>query len=408
MITWQDTVSYVSVARNPILSVRFLGGLRAPVAPLLWKLTGTKMCFAVTQTVIGIVAWTVLAVTVAWFVRSPWRSLLAGVAVLVFASSWQVAMWDWSVLSESISVSAVALMFASVLWLARRVTRPRAAGFLVACLVYAAARDQGIWVVAAFALVTFGVAVARLIRRQSAVATQTALIGVALLAIAAVTEVGAASAHRNIINVESVFDVRVFPFPQRIAWFAAHGMPERAALDKLAKTTKPTKGAPTVISPDLQSHEWHALTLWFQHKSQTAYIEYLVTHPGYDLTALFVSPALTYDNANGHLSFYAGPTKPLAGLSKIMFPKGRIVVAEAILAAMLIVGKRRLRLAEVRALIMMGIVGLFSILTAWHGDGMEVARHTIEGNIQVRLAVLLALIFCLLWSPGNTVGTESA
>jgi hypothetical protein len=44
---------------------------------------------------------------------------------------------------------------------------------------------------------------------------------------------------------------------------------------------------------------------------------------------------------------------------------------------------------------------------AWHGDGREVARHTIEGNIQVRLAVLLALIFSLLWSPADTVGTES-
>jgi hypothetical protein len=47
----------------------------------------------------------------------------------------------------------------------------------------------------------------------------------------------------------------------------------------------------------------------------------------------------------------------------------------------------------------MAIVGMLAILIAWQGDGMEVARHTIEGNVEVRLAVLVTMLFALLWSP---------
>ncbi len=399
VLTWQDTTSYLAVASHPFPSVALLAGARAPVEPLLWKLTGSDESYAFTQTVIAIVAWSVLAATVAWFIRSPWRSLLAVVALLSFASSWQVIMWDWSVLSESISLSALALMFAAVLWLVRRITLPRAAVLLLACLVFAAARDPGIWVAAMLAVSACALALARAIANGPRAAARTALVGLALLSIAGATEVGAATSSRNVINVEDVFDVRVFPFPQRDAWFAARGMPQLAALDALAAKAAPARKSATVIAPDLGSKQWRALTKWFGRSSQVLYLEYLLTHPGYDLTAPFVSPELTFNDANGNLAFYAGPYTPLPVISTIMFPPGDVIMVLALLAAALVVARRLTRLSEIRAMFVMGVVGLVAILIAWHGDGMEVARHTIEGNVEVRLAALVTLLFGLLWSP---------
>jgi hypothetical protein len=399
VLTWQDTTSYMAVARHPFPSAALLGGARAPVEPLLWKLTGTDTRYALTQTLIAIVAWSVLAATVAWRLRSPWRSLLAGVVVLSFASTWQVIEWDWSVLSESISLSALALMFAAILWLVRRVTLPRAAVFLLASLVYAGARDPGIWVVAMLAVIACALALARLIAGGPRRAARTALIGLALLSIAGVTELGAVSSNRNVINVEDVFDVRVFPFPQRIAWFAARGMPQSAALDSLAASAKPNRKSATVIAPHLGGRQWRALSTWFNRKSQVLYLEYLLTHPGYDVTAPFVSPELTFNDANGNLAFYAGPYTPLPVISTIMFPPGDVIAVLGLLSASLAVARRLTGLAEIRAVVVMAIVGMLAILIAWQGDGMEVARHTIEGNVEVRLAVLVTMLFALLWSP---------
>jgi hypothetical protein len=86
-------------------------------------------------------------------------------------------------------------------------------------------------------------------------------------------------------------------------------------------------------------------------------------------------------------------------ISAIMFPPGDVIAVLGLLSASLAVARRLTRLAEIRAMVVMAIVGMLAILIAWQGDGMEVARHTIEGNVEVRLAVLVTMLFALLWSP---------
>ena len=40
---------------------------------------------------------------------------------------------------------------------------------------------------------------------------------------------------------------------------------------------------------------------------------------------------------------------------------------------------------------LLGVLGVAHMLVAWHGDGMEVTRHASIGNVQIRLAVIVAL-----------------
>jgi hypothetical protein len=54
---------------------------------------------------------------------------------------------------------------------------------------------------------------------------------------------------------------------------------------------------------------------------------------------------------------------------------------------------RRREVAFLAALIPLGVFGM---AVGWFGDGQEIARHMIEGNVTVRLAVLLLLIWGLL------------
>ena len=47
------------------------------------------------------------------------------------------------------------------------------------------------------------------------------------------------------------------------------------------------------------------------------------------------------------------------------------------------------------AIVVAGI-GVLAMLVAWHGDGQETTRHTIEGLVELRLGVWLALVVAAL------------
>ena len=107
-LIWQDSAGYQQSS--------LWSGVRPPVAPLLWRVTGTPTSFVVVQTLIAIVAWCFLAWAAAMVTRSVWPRLLTGAVVLAFASTMPVVLWDRSVLSESLSFSA-----------SRSCSRPRSA-----------------------------------------------------------------------------------------------------------------------------------------------------------------------------------------------------------------------------------------------------------------------------------------
>jgi hypothetical protein len=49
-----------------------------------------------------------------------------------------------------------------------------------------------------------------------------------------------------------------------------------------------------------------------------------------------------------------------------------------------------------QAIVMLGALGIFTMLVAWHGDGQEVTRHTIEGFAEVRVCVLILFLVGVL------------
>ncbi len=405
---WQDSATYIAAARHPLLSVAFLAGQRAPVVPLLWKLTGTPESYVVTQTVLAVAAWSVLALTVARLARPGWAATVAGTAVLGFATCWKVLEWDWSVLSESVSLSCVALIAAATIWLSRRFSLPRAATLVAACVVYEGARDQAIWAAGATGIGLVAWAALRgeqPSRRPAARGNRRsprrlAALGLVLLATAGLGEAGAAYSGRNVVNVEDVFVVRIFPFPSRVAWFARHGMPQSASLDALARTTPAKPGKAEVVGPDLQASSWAPLAGWFDHRAEVTFLEFVATHPGYDLTTPFRRPELTFNDAGGNLAFYGvvgnGTRSFLPVLPALLFPSWPVEAALAAGSLALVALRRRHDPELLAALAALALTGALSMLIAWQGDGMEVARHTVEGSVQVRLAVLVLALLAVL------------
>jgi hypothetical protein len=333
-------------------------------------------------------------------------------AVLGFATAPLVVQWDWSALSESPSLSVLALLCACGVWLVQRFTWIRLGALGLATLAYVGLRDADIWTMAGLGMIVLAVGVYRNLRGAAVGpgsmphmvragwhrTRRWVLVGVVLVSASSLAGAGAYASHRNVLNIEEALYVRIFPFPDRVAWFSAHGMPEAQDIDAQARATPaPSVTNAQVVGIDFSDPKWAPLQNWFALHAMTTYALFLVTHPGYLVTAPFDAPPLTYNNASGQLSFYL-PTghDPLPVFETIFAPNRFVVVTLALLGLAIGTGRRVLRKAEWWFFVIFVVVGLFSMLLAWHGEGMEVTRHMLEGDVEVRLGVLLLLLLAVL------------
>jgi hypothetical protein len=383
-LVWQDSAGYQTSA--------FWAGIRPPVAPALWFLTGSPRAYVVTQTIIAVVAWCFLAWTVAMAAGRGWRGVLAGAVVLAFASTMPVVLWDRSVLSESLSFSALATVFATAIWVGRRVTWPRVAGLVVAAAVLALVRDSLIWMVLGLGL---GVLVYSVVHR---LVLKVVVLGAALVVVSAVALAGQAEANRNLDNIEHVYFVRVFPYPDRVQWFADHGMPDAASIRKYAAGTKAARGEAKVVGLASNDVSVRPLLRWLRSADATrAYLEYVALHPWYVFSEPLRDPERTFNNADGRLSFYAAADRTDLAVLDAVFDPGPAVVALAAVVGVVMACRRDVwRRRWWQLVAVLGVLGLDEMLVAWHGDGTETLRHGIEGSVTVRLAVVVTLVTAAL------------
>ncbi len=391
-MVWQDTRSYEQVGSLPLWSTGFWFGQRPPLVPLLWKLTGSPTAFVVVQTLIAALSWGFLVLTVGRAVPRGLRRALACFAVLAFATTLPVTLWNRSVLSETLSLSAVAVLFAVAMRLAERPTRRWVVALVAVALWAGAARDSGIALPVLLALV----AVYLLLRgRHGWRLPAVGAVGLALVVV--ICAIGFSVSGRTDQNVEDVLYVRVFPYPARVSWFAEHGMPQSGLVDELARleARHPTTGAP-VVAPDLASKQFAPLEHWVGTDAPSTYGLWLVTHPWYVVSEPLVAPTRAYNFAGGDLSFYAGSDPVPSGLEPVLWPAWPwlLVLSVAVIVAASL--RRMWGDPRLRATILLAVLGIPVMLIVWHSDGQEVTRHTIEGLAQLRLGVLLALVLSAL------------
>ena len=386
-------------------------GALAP-CPLLMKATDGFRHYGLAEALLGSLAWGLLALTVARLVRPGWRQVVIAWTILAFATAPLVVQWDWSALSESPSLSALAILCACGIWLVHRFSWVRLGLLGLAALAYVGLRDADIWSMGLLGLAVLGVGLYETIRGAALGprnlmemvrggwhrTRRWVLVGIVLVTASFLAGTGAYVSHRNVINIEEALFVRVFPFPDRVAWFSAHGMPQGQAIDAQAQTANSaTATNAKVVGINFSDPHWAPLNRWFHQQGLSTYGFFLLTHPDYVVSAPFASPPLTYNNASGDLSFYL-PTghDPFSVLETILIPNRFVVLTLALLGVAIGGGRRLWRNRESRFLLVFVVAGLFSMLLAWHGEGMEATRHMVEGDVEVRLGVLLLFLLAVL------------
>jgi len=395
-LVWNDSKAYAAVASDPLWSAALWGGLRPPLTPLAIKVFGSSGGLLVAQAAIAAVAWGILAWTVGRMVAPGWRRVLAVWVVLAFATTLPVTLWNRSVLSESLALSSLALMFAALIWAARRPTWPRLAAVTAAGLCYAADRDAQVGTVLLLAIAVGAWALAQLGRSRPTAARGGALAA-GLLTVGILAGWGTVSSHRTTQDVADVFYVRVFPFPDRVAWFAGHGMPQQSQIDELAAATPTRAGEARVVAFAPQDPAFRPLERWMvAGAGQRTYLLWLVTHPWFVVTEPLQRPERSYNFARGDLTFYAASVNRMGSpLTPVMWPPPVVVAVMAAVGTGLAVRSGLWHERAWRAVVVLTLLGLAAILVSWHGDGQEVTRHTLEGAVELRLGVWILLLLGL-------------
>ena len=376
-VLWTDTADY---ARSAVWA-----GPRPPLVPLLLGVAGTSNVFVAVQVIVGIVAWVALAAAVAMLVSSVTARALVVTLVLAFASTTAVVRWDRSVLSESLSMSTLALLLAALLWYAHGAPSwPRVLGLIAPAALFASARDPHVWVVWLLAAV---IGIDAVVRARG-VRGVVAALGLALCAGALLG--GSLAADRTDVNLEHVYAVRVFPYADRVDWFADHGMPSAQWVDELAASTTHEDGVAPVVGLDANDPAAQSLLTWVHDHGAATYARWLLEHPVTLVTEPMRLPERAYNFADGDLDFYSAPGRTEVGLlDALLTPAAAVVVVVAIGAVVVGAIARRWRVGWWWMLVAFGALGVVHALVAWHGDGMETTRHVTVGDVQARLAVLV-------------------
>lgn len=219
---------------------------------------------------------------------------------------------------------------------------------------------------------------------------------------------GDAELHRTNEDTADVFYVRIFPFPARVAWFSDHGMPDGQLVDRLARATPAPAGSAEVVGLDPHNASFRPLERWLRTKGGSTYLLWLITHPGYVITEPLQRPERSFNFAQGDLTFYAATANPLPSpLTSLLWPALWELLGIAALALYVGFLAGSWRTDPWRMVAVLALIGLPAMLVAWHGDGQEVTRHTVEGFAQIRLGVWILLVVGILQLPTLDYGAHS-
>jgi hypothetical protein len=420
-VWWNDSADFLTSADTGLFSLERWAGPRTAAAPLVLSLAGFEpRTYVIWQAAIAVACWAALATSVWTVIEGRRARCLGALAVVAFSCTVPVTMWERSVLSESLGTSTLALTLAAVLQLARGVTGRRVAAVLAASALWLITRDShaSVVLVAAVALgVALVVAEWRSRGRPDGDDAKDrdravgALIVLAtwLFAFGAVAWVAASQGNRHAYPLRNVFEARVLPYPDRVSWFADHGMPQADRFvgpDALAPVVGGGGQAPVtyVADDDPSMRQWLA---WVARDGRGALAAWMATHPAYLVTEPLRNPERTFNNAMGDRSSYAPlDQREVPLVTDVLIPNRW--VALAIVAAVAAWATWRRRWRSPLLLVGAATVALAAPhgLVSWHSDGMETARHLAVPALQLYLGALLMVLGVLGARPGPAVASR--
>lgn len=352
----------------------FLGGQeRLWAVPLIYTVLPANGAREAFQILLGIVAWSALALSVRSSFSDRRVGLASMVAVLALGLLPQVTVWGADMLSESISLSLVVLLVALLLRLARGASRRTLAATLLVAVGWVFTKQENVVIYLALAPLIVGFAAWRLPRRTAAwVCLAVVLIG----AWGAGEVMSQTKPPANSVWVDNAADIllsRLSSQPAAMSYFAHHGMP----VVLVREATRMRAGADWLVNQP-------RFLDWDQTRFKRTYEGYLLSEMPEPLLKPFQG---LITNALGSPAF--GDPRPIVpgmvwGLALLL----GVVVLDGLLIAC-VLRRRRFRIGWVPVLLL-AFVAVTTVIDYDFG-GYDLQRLFVSGAVCLRLALILAI-----------------
>ncbi len=421
-----DTSKFIRASSLPLLSLDFWTSVRPPIPALLYKLLLDDESFsltaisepaaagkrqpeiqpevsriAVAQKAISITTWTILALVLGTSMRHPLPRLMAPAFTLAFAFNPPLVEWDSVLMSESLSFSLFALLLALTILLARRVARKGSPKEPAATALWVAwASTFSMWVFTrdanAHALpVTAALLAAALLalRAHPRALKRTLLIALAVtLGLFWIHSTSLQRSERWVIPFFNNLTNRVFPFPDRVAFFEDRGMPISEELLALQES----RGNARLFYAHPEFMQWvRAAGLKTYVRSIAEYPIWAFGSFNRDLEFLFSENRQPYFLPKSQVS--APRLIPHGDL--LHATSSAIVAADILLLAILLCiawrNRNPLAFADAWTGAWMVGVALVILFASYHGDSVGMIRHAMAGVLLLRLALWIIPVLIL-------------
>lgn len=386
-----DTKGYTNKASLPLFSCCRFGPLgwwmlgRSPTVPLFYKLAGNvPHSIAILQVSLSILSWGFLAMLVSRALQTDWLKLAVFLIILLFSLSDDIMIWDGFLLSDSISLSLMALLVGSWLWLLEKWDWRKAALMLIVAFLWAFSRDTNAWVI--FILACLLITVGSLSRSRHYL-----FIAAVFVMFFTANEISQNYSRRWVTAFINVVARRILPNPEWTAYFAQRGMPVTPALMSLSGQLAWSQDWIFYKDPALKEFRD-----WVYRSGKSSYTRFLLAQPAITIQEPLrnieglVAPKLSYYGSPGFSPILTGALAEVIYFKKwalLWVWASGIIVGSAFVIA---IQENKLRWLVPLTLV---ILAYPHAAVAWHGDPMDIGRHALQAGVHFRLGLWMLLLF---------------
>jgi hypothetical protein len=400
--TTADTTSYVRISKEPIFDIEFLAAARPFVFPLLLKLLGNnpeKVVWA--QGLFSTLSWSVLAVAVAYSLHFSFLKLAGFALVLLLSLYRHIIGWDSVLLTESLSLSLMALFITGWLWLLHGWRWQRAVFVLILGVLWMFCRDTNAWVVLMVAAFLFLLVTLRLIHKKYI------LLSAVFIVMFFLSDRSADLGGRWIFPFQNVLGQRILPDAKAVTFFASCGMPVSSDLAQLAGEFASGLDRAFYNDPALESYR-----TWLHQAGKTCYIKWLLSEPleSFKHPVAEFNTLMRLENIQSFLFSRRFSSILPARLEAMLYPPQQPWVAflaacGIILAAVFTRAWTYNKTWWVAILLIILVFPHYFIV--WHGDVMGIYRHVVSVSIQFYLGLWILALLIADWGLSLKVIQEN-
>lgn len=399
--TTADTTSYVRISKEAIFGREFLAGSRPPVFPLLLKLFGNdEGTVAWAQGILSIFSWGILAVAVAYSVHASFLKPAAFGLILLLSLDRYIIGWDSVLLTESLSLSLMALFIAGWSWLIKGWSWGKVICLLVLALLWTFSRDTNAWVMLMIALFLLLLLALRVIDRKYFI------LAAAFVVMFFLSNLSADLGDRWVFPFQNVLGRRILPVAQATEFFTGCGMPVSPELTQLAGKYANSSDRAFYENPALEDYR-----LWLDQAGKACYMKWLLSDPLESIRAPLTefNALISMQNLQSFLfSRSFSPVLP-GRLEALLFPRQSLLPLFALMGAAVLIATLNRAWTQNKTwwvAIGMSILLFPHYFITWHGDVMGIYRHVVSASVQFYLGMwilaLLVLDGVLAWKPMQT------